>query len=257
MSKPQMVLVSGWGQTAKVLLPLAEQLEPITAVKTTSVYDLGQAWKNAGRDALSSADEPSHYAQQLRVSELETQASIVLGWSMGAMVALEAARAYPKLVQRLILVAGCGSFCSREAYPPGANEASVEEMRRGLVDAPEATLRLFLSNVYRRSVTRDELAHKTSQALDLDCNELDRGLEYLKTRDLRPLLPEVDQPALIVHGQLDRVIPVAAAGYLHEHLQRPELHLFSEGTHALCEQYPQELLELIRGFLADDEQPFH
>lgn len=257
MTKPQMVLVAGWGQTAEVLSPLAEQLAPLAAVNTTSVYELGQAWKNAGHRRAVADGEPSLYAQQLRVSELSEQPSIVLGWSMGAMVALEAARAYPKSVERLILVAGCGSFCCREQYPWGAGTANVEEMQRGLAGAPEATLRLFLSNVYRRSVTKDVLAHKTSQALELDRTELDAGLEYLKTRDLRSLLPSVEQHTLIAHGQLDRVVPVAAAGYLDEHLPRTRLHLFEQGTHGLCEQYPQELSELIRGFLADDEQPLH
>lgn len=257
MTKPQMVLVAGWGQTAAALTSLAEQLAPLAAVKTTSVYELGRAWQNAGGDEVPSPRESSNYARQLRQSELGAQPSIVLGWSMGAMVAIEAAWAYPKLVQRLILVSGCGSFCSRESYPPGASAASVEEMQRGLVDAPEATLRLFLSNVYRRSVPKDVLAHKTHQALALDRGELNAGLDYLKTRDLRALLPSVEQPTLVVHGQLDRVIPVAAAGYLDEHLPQTRIHLFEQGTHALCEQYPQELLELIRGFLADDEQPLH
>lgn len=256
MSKPQMVLVAGWGQTSEVLKPLAEMLAPLAAVRTTSVYELGHAREAAG-NTNAETPEPSSYAQQLADSELSDGPAVVLGWSMGAMVALEAARAYPNLVRRLILVSGCGSFCSRDGYPSGTSEASVAEMQRGLIEAPEATLRLFLSNVYRRTVTKESIAAKTAAALELDRTELARGLEYLKTRDLRPVLPEVDQSTLIVHGQLDRVIPIAAAEYLNEHVKSSRLQLFEQGTHGLCEQYPQELQELIRGFLADDEQPLH
>ena len=255
MTKPRLLLIAGWAQTTDVFAPLAERLSEFATVEMTSVYQLATDYQAA--EGKLTGDFPpqavSLYAQQLGQQLSTDEPTTLLGWSMGGMVALEAAAAFAPAVDRLIVVAGCASFCSRQDYPLGTPESGVEEMAAGLETAPERTFELFLRNVYRRTVDKQELARKTEQAMTLDIARLQHGLAYLQHADLRGQLAQVAQPTLLLHGEADRVVPAAAAGYLQEHLPQTTLKVYPAGTHGLCEQFPAEATEQIRGFLADGE----
>ncbi|QDU56487.1 alpha/beta fold hydrolase [Aeoliella mucimassa] len=263
MSNPNIVLISGWGQTSEPLAELANELSVVAEVQTTSVYQLAESWQTSSRplDDRLPPTAVSLYAEQLHEQYLKAEPVMLVGWSMGAMVALEAANTYADHVERLVLVGGCASFCQRKdevgLYEAGVTEDSVAEMIAGLNDAHKRTCELFLRNVYRRAIDKQQLATKVGAMLQLDVARLQHGLRYLQQADLRSQLSGIPQPMLLLHGSADRVVDSRAAGYLQEHLSQVKLELYPDGTHGLCEQYPAAVAEQIRGFLEDGEQPLH
>jgi pimeloyl-[acyl-carrier protein] methyl ester esterase len=50
--------------------------------------------------------------------------------------------------------------------------------------------------------------------------------------DLRKSLPRVAQPVLLLHGDRDSIVPLAAAEYLQRALTRARLDVFSGAAHA-------------------------
>ena len=130
MSAPACVtLIAGWAQTNWAIRPLAENLFPGTfaiaseregeaqpqgtgvaaTLKFTSVSALLNASENEG--SFGGGNVPSVYASAL-ASELRRRRypSILIGWSMGGIVALETAIHSPELVRRLVLISSCAKF---------------------------------------------------------------------------------------------------------------------------------------------------
>ena len=68
MSKPRIVLVGGWGQTADVFVPLVSKLTEWAEVEVTSVYQLAYQWQASGKQLTTNtpATEISNYAQELK-----------------------------------------------------------------------------------------------------------------------------------------------------------------------------------------------
>jgi pimeloyl-ACP methyl ester carboxylesterase len=58
-----------------------------------------------------------------------------------------------------------------------------------------------------------------------------QGLDYLMHKDLRACLPLVDKPTLIVHGEQDRITPLAQGEYLHRAIKDSSLEVFQGCGH--------------------------
>jgi pimeloyl-[acyl-carrier protein] methyl ester esterase len=136
----------------------------------------------------------------------------VLGWSLGAMVALELARDYPERVRALYLVGATGSFVAPPASDLGWPEHTLEDMMLRLEEDRDATLRWF----YRQIFTSDErraghlrtlLEH--AAGAEQSPMALRAGLDYLRTYALDP--HRITRPVYLLHGERDTICPLGAA----------------------------------------------
>jgi pimeloyl-[acyl-carrier protein] methyl ester esterase len=78
---------------------------------------------------------------------------------------------------------------------------------------------------------------------------LAQGLERLRQGDLRPALPLVRVPALVVSGGLDRITPAAAGRALAAALPRGRYVEFARATHVPFLSSPARFAQLLREFL--------
>ena len=74
-------------------------------------------------------------------------------------------------------------------------------------------------------------------------------LEPWSTAKIEALLREVTQPAIILWGEKDRILPVSQAPWLKAHLPQAELRLLKEVGHAPQEEVPDLVNEIIIAFL--------
>ncbi|MEO8442668.1 MAG: alpha/beta fold hydrolase, partial [Betaproteobacteria bacterium] len=81
-----------------------------------------------------------------------------------------------------------------------------------------------------------------------DAAALAAGLQLLNDTDLRPDLPGVRQPVLIVHGEQDTVVPPGAAEYLQRTLPHAELEIIAGAAHAPFIAQPQAVAQRIATF---------
>ena len=61
---------------------------------------------------------------------------------------------------------------------------------------------------------------------------LAKGLDWLRDADLRAAVPGIVTPALIVHGDCDPLMPVAAGEWLAAQLPEARLERFAGSAHA-------------------------
>ena len=120
----------------------------------------------------------------------------------------------------------------RTAQPPEMLDsfaASVEQQA-------EQTLRRFIALLCQgdrqaRSIARGLLAGLRQGPLPTAA-ALARGLDWLRTVDLRQSLPMITVDTLLIHGDQDPLNPLAAARWLSARLPRGRLEVFAGAAHA-------------------------
>ncbi|SPF32689.1 putative Carboxylesterase [Syntrophobacter sp. SbD1] len=238
--KKRVLLISGWAHGAEAMQPMARAMSKSYLVTSFCLNELGVNKGQAGKI--------SDYARGIAL-HLDTPAFIV-GWSTGAVAALEAAANYPGKVAGLVLLSATARFCSNNEYAAGVRPAVLRAMIRGLSKDPEAVIADFLSEAfYPMNIPEDELARRTQNTLRQGTQPLIDGLEYLAGVDLRGALPAITASCLVVHGGQDRIVPWQAAQYLASNLPHSEAEFLPSAGHSLIKQGGKHLIHRIRQFL--------
>jgi pimeloyl-[acyl-carrier protein] methyl ester esterase len=262
------VLLHGWAMTPVVWAPIQSLLG-----KRRSV-----ALALPGHAGAAPASEAEVATWSDRLATQLPPAATLVGWSLGAMLALDLAHRYPKQVARLVLIGGTARFVADDASAPaawpGLASATVEAFRTGFARAPHATLKHFLAlqclgEADRRGVQtvlgaaltpldapeqrkNDGLSFAVPAAGETPatpaCAALADGLTLLACTDLRSTLPRIEQPCLLIHGERDALMPVAAARAMSLVLPNSRLEILRGSGHALPLSRTGDCAPLIAGF---------
>ena len=160
--------------------------------------------------------------------------SALLGWSLGAQLAIAIAARAPQKVSKLVLIAGTTSFIQRDGWPHGMAPEMLAEFAAGVAADIEAMLPRFVGGFNRGDARAKSV---TSELLELaDARPsgavLATGLNWLRDVDLRPIAPQIKVPTLLIHGANDPLMPLAAAEALAALIPGAELAIFADCAHA-------------------------
>lgn len=162
------------------------------------------------------------------------------GWSLGAQLALQAALLSPPLapqrIARLILCGATPSFVERDGWPHAQPPALLDSFDAALCQDAAATLKRFIAlfnqgDCQARAITRT-LSHNVAARGLADEAALARGIDWLRRVDLRTQLSAIAQPTLVIHGEADPLMPLAAAHWLAGALPNARLEVFAGAAHA-------------------------
>jgi len=164
--------------------------------------------------------------------------AVLLGWSLGALVALELALYFPEKIKSLVLAGGTGCFTQAPGYSAGLPRVVVERMQKRLSKNVDQTLDGFYSLMFTAEERQTGFEERfrqgvLSQGLNWSKEELAAGLNYLLVRDLRCCLKDIDLPVLIVHGERDVICSAAGGLYLHENLSNSQFTIKKIGAHSM------------------------
>lgn len=181
----------------------------------------------------------------------------VLGWSLGGMVALAWAARHPEQVKSLILVGTTPVFVNRPDWAFGLEAAVVDGFAKSLMQDTGATLRRFLALQARGGdEARSVIARLRTLLLAKPLppsTTLAAGLKLLRAADLRPLVPKVRCPTLVVHGGHDALCPPQAALWLAQHLSTARLALHERAAHAPFLSHPAWFADTLLRFLTEND----
>ncbi|MHB1083799.1 MAG: alpha/beta fold hydrolase [Thiobacillus sp.] len=227
LTKPVLVLVHGWGMNARVFDTLAGLLDADFEVRALDLPGHG------GRDALphntlqSWADDLAH---------LLPESTTVLGWSLGGQVAMRAALDHPDKVARLIMLSSTPKFVASADWNHGMAAADLQDFGAALIADPQTTLLRFLSlQTHGMAGQKALLLHMRQMLLatpQTHGQTLLSGLAVLRDTDLRSEMPHLIQPALVIHGALDTLTPLAAGAWLAETLPCSQYVALPRAAHA-------------------------
>lgn len=180
----------------------------------------------------------------LEDSEILTQAIVnaeqpvtLIGWSIGGMLALEAACAEvtSDKIQRLVLIGSCARMCSDENYS-GANPREIKAMRLQVIKRTQDLLEAFSANCFALDAypQHSQLANEYALLAEKYPPQiLKAGLDYLLNTDLRDKLGQLKCQTEIIHATSDMIMTYACAEYLHSALAESELHTIDSHCHCL------------------------
>ncbi len=224
--KPVLVFLHGWGQSAKVWFAQTEHFS-----EQFDVHALNLPGHGGASDAV--ADD----WVEVLAKELPQQPAILVGWSLGGIMAMQLALKFPEKVVALALVATTPSFCMREGWASGASPELLEGFRAG-AESREAKM---LSRFFALMLHGDELPRPAFNRLAREAVDkahppsragMQAGLEILSETDLRGQIINIDKPVLILHGEQDAIVPFAAGEYLAAHIENAALISFAPCGHA-------------------------
>jgi pimeloyl-[acyl-carrier protein] methyl ester esterase len=207
---------------------------------TVTALDLPGHGRSPWIDGLTSTQQLASLAAHLPSDAL------LVGWSMGAQLALQLAAGGALRVRQLALIACTPRFVHSEDWPHGLPPALLPQFARQLASDPRRTLADFLSLQVRGSARADIVLATLQQAL-LEHGEpqsvaLAAGLTSLQHNDLRALARTLRVPTLVIAGQYDRVTPCAAAQALVAMLPQAQLLALPRAGHAPFLSHGQDVL---------------
>ena len=240
---PPLVMLHGFAMHGGLFAPVVPALARHHRVHVVDLPGHGHS------EAIEPFDLPA-LVHRLDVATAHIDAPLaVLGWSLGGMVALAWALAHPDRVKRLMLVAATPSFIAREDWPHAMSASTLARFGDELRVSYRLTLQRFLSlQVHGSDEGRATLAALRSRLFergDPPPPVLAAALRLLHDVDLRPLLAQVEAPALVIAGDRDALVPVAATRELAAALPAAT-HVAIEGAaHAPFLSHRQAFLDAV------------
>jgi pimeloyl-ACP methyl ester esterase len=226
---PPVLLLHGWSRSSADFAPLAARLSVRHRVIRPDLRGHGRS--APGRFTL---DDLAWDVTALAAA-LDVREATLVGWSLGAQVALAAWPSLAGRVDRLVLIGATPRFTEGDDWPHGMPARAVEGLALRLRRQPERTLDRFFADCFAPDELDDAGRTRISALARAPAPELAcalAGLGLLITTDLRTSLPALTPPTLLLHGDADAICPPGAARAMAALLPRARLELLVGAGHA-------------------------
>jgi pimeloyl-[acyl-carrier protein] methyl ester esterase len=239
-----LVMIHGWGMNSSVWSDFAGELSQDYRVTLIDLPGHGHSPFN-GQQALAT------WATDCLAVAPPT--AVWLGWSLGSMVALQAAHLAPQRVSGVMVMAGMPKFVQAQDWPHAMAPRTLDLFIQALGDDHRKALERFLALQMLGSELAQETLRRLKQRLherpDPHPEALQRGLDLLKSADLRTALGELDCPTAWLYGDRDTLAPAAAAGLLDRWLPKVETAVIHGAAHTPFLSHPGETRTAVNRFL--------
>ena len=238
---PDVLLVHGWGLYGGIWSDFAAGLADTARVTRVDLPGHGQSEPSADYTLDELADA---------LVDLCPAPAVAVGWSLGALAVLTLAQRHTTHLRGMILFGATPRFVTGPDWTCAVAPSLLREFAADLERDYHGTLSRFLAlQLGRGHAERDLLKRLRALAVDHaapSVSGLRAGLALLERTDLRPALPAIDVPALVIHGGRDRLAPPAAGAYLAATLPRARLHTVPDAGHAPFLSHTAECLREAR-----------
>ncbi|QFY13215.1 alpha/beta fold hydrolase [Nonomuraea phyllanthi] len=233
-SGPGLVMVHGTGGDA--VTNYAHLVPGLSDIRTVITPD----YAGSGQTADPGGDLTLDLLAGQVAAAFEEPSDLV-GFSLGAAVAVAVAAERPELVRRLVLIAGwthAEDSRLRLGLHTWARLAATDPESFAAYGPLVAFSPEYVSAAGAGAIMAGEPPHGTLRQIELDLRV-----------DLRDLLPKITAPTLVVGNTRDYLIPVEHARALHAALPGSEYAELDSG-HVVLHERPAEVSALIRDFIS-------
>lgn len=170
---------------------------------------------------------------------------IIVGWSMGCWKALELALEYHHKVKGLVLVSGFAKYVKGDDYPYGTPLALLQRLRKLFLTDYKQGMHYFYDLIFK-----DKTNHHLIDQLPVpEKADLEKWFRRLEHEDLRPHLPRINIPTLIIHGDQDPIVQLGAAEDLKVRIKNSKLRVLTGVGHAPFLEEPIKFNQLLKDFI--------
>lgn len=236
------VFLHGWGSDSRTWNPLCNLLPG-----RHTFIDL----PGFGFAAADTSDLDSFLTQ---TGTQLPQNCVLVGWSLGGMLATQLAHRNPGKVIALITIASNAVFVARDDWPEAMDRVTFKRFYRDFEQDASATWTRFCSlqalGGSRRKQVAQHLRQKTPPQPELEA-AWHEGLRWLETLDNRQILAELSVPQYHLFGAADALVPVAAAERLRQSLPSTAVvDILPNAGHAPHLAAPELIAQKLQDWLA-------
>ena len=245
---PALLLVHGWAMHGGVFAPLVRALEATFTVITVDLPGHG-----GSRDsALPLALDPVADALAALIDAQSSKHALVVGWSLGGLVATALAARHPDRVRGLAMLAASPRFVQGPDWPAGMDPRVFELFGEELGRDYRGTLDRFLMLEAQGSAhLREELRYLRDAVYargEPAPRALQEGLGLLHDSDLRATLPGLAMPSLWIAGRRDRLVSPQAMQAAAALAPRSRFRQYDHAGHAPFLTEPTAVAEALTAF---------
>lgn len=225
----KLYLINGWAMSPTTLHPLASQLQTLGSAQIISYQDYIQPTLAASLKYLQTQIPPQ---------------SVVLGWSLGGMLAMQLNHLQP--AQAIICLGSNIRFVANQHWPYAMPLQHFKGFYHQQEQRPYLNLLHFLRLCY---AGEPQLKTQAQTWLDTSLSpaQLLWGLNLLARLDSHPTL-NTNTPQLHLFGKQDALVPTAAFNALQKNW--PAITSYSlKGSHAFAISQVSQLMPYIHSFL--------
>lgn len=227
-SGKNLVFLHGWGVNSGVWHPVLDILKKEFCITTIDLpgYGLNYQLLPAPYHLQSIA---TLVAQHLPAN------CILIGWSLGGLVAQHIAHSYPKKLKQLVLICSSPKF-SKSIDWPGIEPKILDFFTQQLERDFSKTLERFLAIQAMGSVNARQDVKVIKQGVQQyplpSPIALAAGLDMLQGIDLREQFRTLSIPCQMYFGGLDTLVPVEVAPIIQQLNPKVRIELISDVAHA-------------------------
>ncbi|HEY0368447.1 MAG TPA: alpha/beta hydrolase [Chthoniobacterales bacterium] len=220
-SAPPVVLVHGWGISSSYFIPTAERLATAFDVYAPDLLGHGRSdTPDVPRDVPGLARALLDWLDEAQLERVS-----LVGHSLGAQIAVEAALQQPARVDRLVLI---GLTCDPQA------RSTTEQIRR-----------FAIGGAYERAALNNHVVKDYSRM----GRRLVPEFRFMLRDPIEHKLPKVSQPVLLVRGEKDPLAPQRWIDEAARLLGGAAVAVIPGWGHAVQFSAPAELVAAISPFL--------
>ncbi len=240
MSYP-IILISGWGMPTEVMEPLSQALQVHHPVSIVQLPGL--------------ADESTSYNLETLLAwldqQLPAQAAVLLGWSLGGVLAIHYASRFPDKTIAVVNLTANACFVANKHWPEAMTPALFARFCQGLSENCAKTLQQFALLCSTGSVNPKAQARTLQQSIARcrpEPQTLLSLLAILGESDLRAPLADIRCPVSHLFGQNDALVPVTVAAAFRQQFPTHRVHVVA-GGHSFFLDDPTLVLDEIAQLL--------
>lgn len=251
---PAVVLIHGWPLSHRMweyqINALTEAGYRCIAYDRRGFGDSEKPWNGYDYDTL--ADDLAGLLEHLDIND-----ATLVGFSMGGgEVARYLGRHGSKRVRGAVLVGAVPPFMLKtDDNPEGVDQSIFDDMLANVKKDRPGFLggfgKLFVNHEGRAPTLSDELlAYNQSIANFASPRATQECIKAFGFTDFRRDLETIDVPTLVIHGDDDQIVPLAASGQRSsDMIKNARLEIVKDGPHGLNFTHAQELNALLIDFL--------
>lgn len=244
-----LVLLHGWAMHGGIFDSLVKKLKINYRVFIPDLPGFGFSREENGNYNLDELTE-------ILISDFqkkELKNIILIGWSLGGLIAQNICILEPQLVSKLVLVASTPKFVYSNDWENGIDESVLSIFNLSMQEDYRKTVLRFLS----LQVIGDEFAMLQLRLLrqviftrgEPNAKALKSGLIILQQSDLRNHVANISQACLLVAGTHDQVVLTDAIKDSAALFPNAKYKIIEKSSHALFLSHEPQFLDIINDFL--------
>lgn len=245
MTKQHLYLIHGWGMNKAIWQPISDALAEYFEIHLLDLPGYGDAHAQYPAN-YNLANISQQLAEQIKVP------GIILGWSLGGLVAQQIAINNPEKVTHLISLASTPCFQAHTQWY-GIRPEVLQTFQQQLASDYQKTIERFLAIQAMGSATAKQDIKQIKQLLmqhPSPCKSvLAAGLSILEQADLRLNIADIKAPCFRLYGKLDSLVPAKAIEPIQQLHSQSQYYVFKKASHAPFISHPDEFSQVILSLL--------